>query len=193
MNLTEELRYFADVSGASVAMIGSELQERFAPLLGEPLQHVVVARYADELPGDRPFRVPPVVAESEGVATMDGFIAWGEAMAERRKPAAGRAGADDLYVMPYTSARLASRKPACTRMTQSTTPPSLRRYGTATTNRRARSESSLPRMTFLPAARTCVGAAAASLTWVSCAHATLRSFQAADDHDIEPLLAFARS
>ena len=103
MNLTEELRYFAEDSGASVALIGSELQERFTPLLGEPLQHVIVARYADELSGDRPFRVPPVVAESEGVATIDGFIAWGEAMAESGKPSAERAGADDLCVMPYTS------------------------------------------------------------------------------------------
>jgi fatty-acyl-CoA synthase len=136
MNLTEELRYFAEDSGASVALIGSELQERFTPLLGEPLQHVIVARYADELPADRPFRLPPVVAEGEGLTITKSFIAWGDAMAESRKPWAVRAGANDLCVMPYTSGTTGKPKACMHTHDAVTTPPSPRRYGTATTSRR---------------------------------------------------------
>jgi fatty-acyl-CoA synthase len=103
MNLTEEIFYFAQDSAASVALIGSELQERFAPLSGALLAHVVVARYADEVPAERAFRLPPVVADSEGATIADGFVAWEMALAEIEPPLPHRAGADDLCVMPYTS------------------------------------------------------------------------------------------
>jgi fatty-acyl-CoA synthase len=112
MNLTEELRYFAGDSEAAVALIGSELQERFAPLLGDPLAHIVVARYADAAPRDRPFRLPAVVEESETAAIRDGFVAWDAALAETEPPLPTRAGADDLCVMPYTSGTTGNSK-AC--------------------------------------------------------------------------------
>lgn len=112
MNLTDELRYFALDSGAAVALIGSELQERFAPLLNDPLAHVVVARYADAVPPDRPFRVPAVIEESDGATIEDGFVGWDAALAEAESPLPTHAGPEDLCVMPYTSGTTGKSK-AC--------------------------------------------------------------------------------
>src|SRR5262245_33021724 len=45
MNLTQELRHYASDSGATVAFAAQELLQRIAPLLGDGLQHIVVATY----------------------------------------------------------------------------------------------------------------------------------------------------
>ena len=61
MNVTGELEYLATDSGARVALIGDELIDRFSPLVGTLLDHVLVARYADDVPEDCPDHLPEVM------------------------------------------------------------------------------------------------------------------------------------
>jgi fatty-acyl-CoA synthase len=104
MNMAPELAYLCQDSGARVALVGAELLDRFAALMPAPLEHVIVASYADEIPQPPPFRLPPVMADSMLPATLPpGGIAWVEALAEARPPLPDDAGQDDLCVMPYTS------------------------------------------------------------------------------------------
>ncbi|WP_459162125.1 AMP-binding protein [Bradyrhizobium japonicum] len=56
MNKTAEIDYLAADSGARVAIIGSELNDIFAPLAGEAITHTIVAQYRDEILTRRPIR-----------------------------------------------------------------------------------------------------------------------------------------
>jgi len=104
MNLDAEIAYLCADSGARVAIVGAELLPRFHDVMPDPLESVIVASYADELPSDTPFRLPPVMAESVLPATLPpGAIPWAEALAETRAPLPDEVGPDDLCVMPYTS------------------------------------------------------------------------------------------
>lgn len=104
MHVTQDLRYVAADSGARVALIGSEMQERIQPLIAAGLlERAIVARYGDEVPAERPFRLPPVVVESASQRIEAGFTAWEVALSEDAPPSPSRAGAEDLCVMPYTS------------------------------------------------------------------------------------------
>jgi len=103
MNLSGELAYLAEDSGARIAIIGGELIERFRALAPDPLR-ILVASYGDEVPDPAPFRLPPAVAESALPAVLPtGFLPWAAAMAETRPPRPDTAEASDLCVMPYTS------------------------------------------------------------------------------------------
>jgi len=104
MSLAEDIAYYAADSGARVALLGAELLARFAPLLGGALKHLILAAYADEIPADTPFRLPPVMAESVLPATLpEACHAWATALAAGGTPRADTTSADDLCVMPYTS------------------------------------------------------------------------------------------
>lgn len=104
MSLAEDIAYYAADSGARVALLGAELLDRFSPLVGNALHHLIVAAYADEVPADTPFRLPPVMADSVLPATLPaGCHAWTEALAAGFAPRADTTRADDLCVMPYTS------------------------------------------------------------------------------------------
>ncbi len=104
MNLTEELAWFAEDSVARVALIGAELLERFTPLVPRPIEHLILACYADEIPSPAMFRLPPVMAQSVLPDTLPAAcIPWAEAISEAEPPLPDTAGPDDLCVMPYTS------------------------------------------------------------------------------------------
>ncbi|MBE9606342.1 AMP-binding protein [Acetobacteraceae bacterium H6797] len=104
MNMEGEIAYLCADSGARVAFVGAELLPRFAGVMPEPLAHVIVASYADEIPADTTFRLPPVMAESVLPAPLPaGAIAWSRALAETRAPLPDEVTQDDLCVMPYTS------------------------------------------------------------------------------------------
>jgi fatty-acyl-CoA synthase len=96
MNRTEELRHYVDDAQARVAIAGQEVYERIAPL---PLEHVIVARYADFLRVDTDLPVPDFVRA--GIKT--GGMGWREAVDAGLQPGPHTVGADDLAVMPYTS------------------------------------------------------------------------------------------
>lgn len=103
MNLTEELRHYVADSGARVAFVAQDLLLRLQPLLGQGLDHAIVATYSDylETPTDLP--VPEFVAAPRQPLTAPGAVAWADVLAAGLQPGPIEAGPDDLAVMPYTS------------------------------------------------------------------------------------------
>ena len=103
MNLTEELRHYVADSDATVALCGQELYAHLAPLLGDSLQHVVVAAYSDYLHTATELAVPDAVRAPRAAVHAHGLTLWHDAIAAQLPPEPHRAGPDDLCVMPYTS------------------------------------------------------------------------------------------
>lgn len=104
MNKTAEIAYLAEDSGARVAIIGSELNEVFAPLVGGTIAHAIVAQYRDEVPAATPYTLPSCVTEAPSeVPSSPGWHPWSSAIAQGLQPNAMSAGADDLMILPYTS------------------------------------------------------------------------------------------
>lgn len=104
MNLTAELRFYAQDSGARVAILGQELFPQVEPLIAEGiLRHVVVAAYGDYAPPTSPFELPEVVAAPRQSIRHDRVVLWEDALALALKPGEHLAGPDDLAVLPYTS------------------------------------------------------------------------------------------
>jgi fatty-acyl-CoA synthase len=103
MNKTEEIAYLAADSGATVAIVGSELCEIFAPLLGTVLAHALVAHYRDAVPTDTPYALPACVTQSNEPPRLPGWFRWQEAIAQAQSPMPMTAAPDDLVIMPYTS------------------------------------------------------------------------------------------
>ncbi len=103
MNLTDELRHFASDSGARVAIVGQELLERIAPLLGHELDQLVVAAYSDYATCPTDLALPDAIAAPRAALGAAGMVAWSEVMAAAIPPRPHSAGPDDLALMPYTS------------------------------------------------------------------------------------------
>ena len=107
MNLTGEIRYMLEDSGAKVLFASQELAPQALPLAGgEPLSHLIVATYSDYLRTETELTIPDFVkAPRLNVAdhASRGVIAWSDAIAKDLKPAAHSVGPDDLCVIPYTS------------------------------------------------------------------------------------------
>ncbi|HEX7044957.1 MAG TPA: long-chain fatty acid--CoA ligase [Burkholderiales bacterium] len=103
MNLTNELRHYVQDSGATTALVAQELYPQVEPLLGEGLEHVVVAAYSDYLREPTELRVPDFVAAPRAPIAGRGIALWSDALARDRRPGPLTAGPDDLCVMPYTS------------------------------------------------------------------------------------------
>jgi len=103
MNLTQELKHYVADSGARVAFAAQDLLARMAPLLGEGLEHIVVATYSDYLREPTDIPVPEFVAAPRAPLDQQGLVAWADVLAARLAPRGIEAGPDDLAVMPYTS------------------------------------------------------------------------------------------
>ena len=104
MLVTDELRYFAADSGATVAIVAQDLAARHLPLLDAgALRALVVATYSDALTAPTALQVPDFVRAPRDVPDRAGVFAWKDALAAGRTPGASSAGLDDLAVMPYTS------------------------------------------------------------------------------------------
>jgi len=93
MNRTEELRHYAEDSGAAAAIVGNDLLREIAPL---GLERVLPVVYSDYLKTPTDLPVPDFV-RAAGAAT------WKEMLEESLAPGPHLAGPDDLAVMPYTS------------------------------------------------------------------------------------------
>jgi len=103
MNLTAELRHYADDSGARVAFVAQDLYARMQPLLGQGLDHVVVASYADYLTQPTELPLPAFVSEERRPVADPGAVAWADMLEVGHAPQPLLGGPDDLAVMPYTS------------------------------------------------------------------------------------------
>ncbi len=103
MNLTDELRHYAADSGARVAIVGQELLDRIAPLLGHELDHLIVVAYSDYATRPTDLKLPEAVAAPRANVTLAGAVSWSEALGAGLAPGPHTAGPDDLALMPYTS------------------------------------------------------------------------------------------
>lgn len=103
MNLTGELRHYVADGDIRVAIVGQELLSQVTPLLGDGLEHVVVAAYSDYLTGADDLQMPEVVTAPRQSISERGVTLWQDALKVGLVPGPHLAGADDLCVMPYTS------------------------------------------------------------------------------------------
>jgi fatty-acyl-CoA synthase len=103
MNLANELRHYVKDAGATTIFASQELYPQVKPLIGEGLQHAVVAAYADYLKAPTDLRVPEFVAAPRQAIDDAGVTLWSDALAQGIEPGPHTAGPDDLCVMPYTS------------------------------------------------------------------------------------------
>lgn len=102
MLVTDELRHYAEDSGAKIALVGQELHGNIFPLVGESgLERVVAAVYSDYLEAETDLAVPDVVSAPEGEA--EGAVRWADALGAERSPGEHTAGPEDLACLPYTS------------------------------------------------------------------------------------------
>jgi fatty-acyl-CoA synthase len=102
MNKTAEVGYIASDSGARAAIIGSELTDVFAPLLGE-IDNIIVGHYRDYVPADTTYALPACVTQEGASPTAPGWHRWRAAIAAQTQPAATAITPDDLCILPYTS------------------------------------------------------------------------------------------
>ncbi|NUN61778.1 MAG: AMP-binding protein, partial [Burkholderiaceae bacterium] len=100
MNLANELRHYVKDSGAAVALVTQELYAQMQPLLGEGLQHILVAAYSDYLKRPTDLKVPAFVAAPRQAIADAGVALWADALAANHRPGPMTAGPDDLCVMP---------------------------------------------------------------------------------------------
>ena len=93
MNLTQELSHYVRDSGATVAFAAQDIAPRMQPLLGQGLQHIVVATYSDYLREPTDIAVPEFVAAPRAPLTHAGSRRMGRragcragAARHRRRP-----------------------------------------------------------------------------------------------------------
>ncbi|HUW36224.1 MAG TPA: long-chain fatty acid--CoA ligase [Rhodocyclaceae bacterium] len=103
MNLAAEMRHVVEDSGAATALVAQDLYPQVQLLLGEGLDHVVVACYADYLKRPTELRLPEFVSAPRQQIDEPGVTLWADALACDLSPTELTAGPDDLCVMPYTS------------------------------------------------------------------------------------------
>jgi fatty-acyl-CoA synthase len=104
MNLTQELRRYAQDAGASTIIVSQELYSRVEPLLGHSdLESVIVAAYSDYLKQPTTLTVPGFISEPRAAIAAAGVTLWRDVLACGLRPGPLTAGPDDLCVMPYTS------------------------------------------------------------------------------------------
>ncbi|HEY8609170.1 MAG TPA: long-chain fatty acid--CoA ligase [Noviherbaspirillum sp.] len=103
MNLTQELRHYVKDTGATTAFVPQDLFDQLSPLLGEGLEHAIVATYSDYLKRPTDLRVPDFVSAPRQPIAGKGVTAWNDVLARDLRPGPHTAGPDDLCVMPYTS------------------------------------------------------------------------------------------
>lgn len=103
MNVTDELEHNLGDSGARVAIVGQELFERIAPLLGRLVDRVIVTAYSDALTADTGLAVPEFIRAPRQPVTDAGAIAWTDVLAADRPAPPLTARHADLAAILYTS------------------------------------------------------------------------------------------
>ena len=103
MNLTHELGHYVSDSGAKAAFVGQELFAQVRPLLGQGLEHIIVAAYSDYIAPSPHIAVPSFVAAPREELTEPNVTLWVEMLAAQHAPGPLSTGPNDLCVLPYTS------------------------------------------------------------------------------------------
>lgn len=103
MSRTEELRHIAADTGATTVICGQELLGFVQPLLGETLQHAVVAAYGDYVSAPTDLPLPDVVAIPRTAFDTPGATSWSNALAASLAASPHQASHDDWCVLPYSS------------------------------------------------------------------------------------------
>jgi fatty-acyl-CoA synthase len=103
MNLTNELAHYVNDSGAKAAFVGQELFAQMRPLLGQGLEHIIVAAYSDYVAESPHIAVPSFVAAARENLAEPNVTLWVDMLAEQHAPGPLSTGPSDLCVMPYTS------------------------------------------------------------------------------------------
>jgi fatty-acyl-CoA synthase len=94
MNRTDELSHYVEDSGARIAIAGQDVLKEIEPL---GVEHLIVASYADYLPGDTDLPLPAFLRAAPISSS------WKDAIEANLAPGLHTAGPEDLAVMPYTS------------------------------------------------------------------------------------------
>jgi fatty-acyl-CoA synthase len=105
---TQELRHFAEDSGAKAAIAAQDIFPQLAPLLAEQgglpaLKHAVVAAYSDALTTKTDLALPEFVAAPNNITPTASIQRMTDALAMNLTPGPHLSGPDDYCVMPYTS------------------------------------------------------------------------------------------
>jgi fatty-acyl-CoA synthase len=104
MSTADDLAYFAEDSGARVALLAQELFDRARPLLaaGE-LDHTVVHAYRDYVGAAPSIAVPDWIAAPRHVFNEAGVTYWHEALDARCRAEPEQFGPEQMAILPYTS------------------------------------------------------------------------------------------
>ena len=103
MNLSGELAHILRDSGAKVVIAAQDLYSRIEPLLGDPIQHAVVACYSDYVGREPQSAVPESIAAPRLSFGAPQVTLWQDALSRQISPRAHESTPDDLCVIPYTS------------------------------------------------------------------------------------------
>jgi fatty-acyl-CoA synthase len=103
MNVTEELEHYVTDSGATTAIVAQDVYERYDPLTGRTLAHVLLATYADYLTVPTTLTVPDILTAPRQQIGRREVIGWHDALVAAYEPDPIATGADDLCAILYTS------------------------------------------------------------------------------------------
>jgi len=104
MSKIEELRHIVADTDAAAAIVGQEMLDVVAPLVGEsPLKHVVVGCYGDYVRAATDLDLPEAVAAPRRPVDGLGMVAWEAVMASDHPVPPLTVGLDDWCVLPFSS------------------------------------------------------------------------------------------
>jgi fatty-acyl-CoA synthase len=101
MNLLAEVRHIVSDSGSKVVIFGQELAAHIMPLLGEEVQHAIVASYSEYIVAGTDLPLPDVVVAAP--IPIEGATIWREALQFDGAVVEMDVRSGDLAVLPYTS------------------------------------------------------------------------------------------
>ena len=104
MNITDELRYYVQDSGAAFAFVAKDIYEQIEPLVrsGE-IKHVIVASYGDYIKCPTDLPIPAFLSEERDLVSEKGITLWRDILESDFKPGKLTVGADGLCLIIYTS------------------------------------------------------------------------------------------
>jgi len=104
MNTSEELSFYVHDCETRVAIVGQELLDKAAPLLGRTaLEQIIVAAYSDYASDESPVSLPAEVAAPRRAIGDERILLWADCLGAQLPPLPYNGHVDDIAVLPYTS------------------------------------------------------------------------------------------